>query len=154
MCTRCEREHTVHQPCPTICHECRKRGHFQAVCRSRLVNLYTEYPIRGSISWHSTAKYWLHDKWEETLFVNGTPIEVKIDTGADVSVISESTIKQPQRVSLQPAAVPLNGARQQTLSVCGKFKGTLTHKTNVIKDEIFVVQKLQKALLGKPAKLQ
>ena len=28
---------------------------------------------------------------------------------------------------------------------------TLTHKANVIQEEIFVVQKLQKALLGKPA---
>ena len=91
------------------------------------------------------------DKWEETLLVNGTPNEFKIDTGADVSVISESTFQQLQGVCLQPATTPLSGAGQQTLSVCGRFMGTLTHKTNAIKDEIFVVQKLQKALLGKPA---
>ena len=91
------------------------------------------------------------NKWEETLLVNGTPIEFKIDTGADVSVIPESTFRQLQGVSLQPAAIPLNGAGQQTLSVCRKFDGTLTHKASVIQEEIFVVQKLQKALLGKPA---
>ena len=91
------------------------------------------------------------DKWEETLLVNGTPIEFKLDTGADVSVIPESTFKQLQGVTLQPSAVPLSGAGQQTLSVCGKFEGTLTHKTDVIQDEIFVVQTLKKALLGKPA---
>ena len=91
------------------------------------------------------------DKWEETLLVNGTPIEFKLDTGADVSVIPESTFKQLQGVTLQPSAVLLSGAGQQTLSVCGKFEGTLTHKTDVIQDEIFVVQTLKKALLGKPA---
>ena len=34
--------------------------------------------------------------------------------------------------------------------MCGKFTGALTHKVSVIKEEIFVVEKLQKALLGKP----
>ena len=51
-------------------------------------------------------------KWEETLLVNGTPIEFKIDTGADVSVISESVFKQLQGVSLQSAAMFKEFARE------------------------------------------
>ena len=110
-------------------------------------DIQQEEAFLGTVQ-HSTGST---GKWEETLPVNGTPIEFKIDTGADVSVISESVFKQVQGVSLQSAAIPLSGAGQQSLLVLGKFTGTLTHQASVIKEEIFVVEKLQKALLGKPA---
>ena len=153
MCTQCGKGHSVRQPCPArnaICHKCHKRGHFQVVYQSRLVNTFDiqqEEAFLGTAE-HSNGST---GKWEETLLVNGTPIEFQIDTGADVNVISESMFKRLQGVNLQPAVIPLSGAGQQSLSVCGKFTGTLTHKVSVIKEEIFVVEKLQKALLGKPA---
>ena len=130
MCTRCGKGHGVQQPCPAqnaICRKCHKRGHFQVVCRSRSVNtldIQQEEAFLGTVQ-HSTGST---GKWEETLPVNGTPIEFKIDTGADVSVISESMFKQLQGVSLQSAAIPLSGVGQQSLLVLGKFTGTLTHK--------------------------
>ena len=104
------------------------------------LDIQQEEAFLGTVE-HSTGST---GKWEEILLVNGTPIEFRI-------VISESMFTQLQGVNLQPAVIPLSGAGQQSLSVCGKFTGTLTHKVSVIKEEIFVVEKLQKALLGKPA---
>lgn len=93
-----------------------------------IVNIQQEEAFLGTLH-HGTGSI---DKWEETLLING---EFKIDTEADISVVSESTFQQLQGVTLQPATTPLSGAEQQTLPVSERFMGALTHKTNVIKDE-------------------
>ena len=41
------------------------------------------------------------------LLLNGSPIQFKIDTGADVSVLPESTFKQLRGVTLQQASQSL-----------------------------------------------
>ena len=72
------------------------------------LDIQQEEAFLGTVE-HSTGST---GKWEETLLVNGTPLEFKIDTGADVSVISESMFKRLQGVNLQPAAILLSGAGQ------------------------------------------
>ena len=62
--------HTAHQPCPArnaICHKCHKRGHFQAVCRSRSVNALTvqhKDTFLGAVQKGAGST----DKWEHQHF--------------------------------------------------------------------------------------
>ena len=74
----------------------------------------------------------------------------KIDTGADVSAILEATFNQLKGVSLVHSDCHLSGPSQYQLQVTGKFTGTLKYGTKEAKENIFVVKKLQRALLGKP----
>ena len=86
--------------------------------------------------------------WEVTLILNGVPVLFKIDTGADVSAISESVFKQLKDVTLVHSDRHLSGPSQYQLQVSGKFTATLKYGTKEAKENIFIVQKLQKALLG------
>ena len=74
----------------------------------------------------------------------------KIDTGADVSAISETVFKQLKGITLINPDRHLSGPSQYQLQVSGKFTATLKYGTKEAKENIFVVQKLQKALLGRP----
>ena len=57
--------------------------------------------------------------WTVTIDVNTVPVEFKIDTGADVSVISELTFQELKRVALQPTSRSLTGPSQLPLPVRG-----------------------------------
>ena len=93
-CTRCgQLPKQDKRNCPakdSICHKCHKKGHFKAVCRSkREVSddskdefLSVIHPETDSLSSTETP-------WTTNLELNGRNMEFKIDTGADVTVISE-----------------------------------------------------------------
>ena len=89
------------------------------------------------------------EPWTVTISLNKLPVEFQIDTGADVSVISEQLYKKLKAPSLENKS--LIGPSQDTLQVCGQFNGTLVYKGNTIKEPIYVVKGLQKALIGCPA---
>ena len=91
------------------------------------------------------------DPWTITLSLNDSPVEFKIDTGADVSVIPEATFEKFRGITLTPASKSLSGPSQHPLHVCGQFKGTLKHEAEEVEEVIFVVRGLQKALMGRPA---
>ena len=89
--------------------------------------------------------------WEVYLTLNGVPVLFKIDTGADaVSAISETTFNQLKGVSLVHSDCHLSGPSQYQLQVTSKFTATLKYGTKEAKENIFIVKKLQRALLGRP----
>ena len=94
-------------------HNCHKVGHWGRVCRtSRSVNEVTEteraeqtsYFLGSVCNANETS-----EQWTVQLQVDSTPMEFKIDTGADVTVISEDTfhILTPER-TLAPPDIPLD----------------------------------------------
>ena len=91
------------------------------------------------------------DQWIVTLSVNSTPVEFKIDTGPDVSVIPEAIFNKIDGVTLKQTSRSLSGPSNLPLHICGQFTGTLNHWTVEIKEETFVVRGLEKALMGRPA---
>ena len=84
--------------CPArsvTCHRCNKKGHFQAVCqatpRARPVHLDPpqeddQESFLGRVTNHNNPT-----AWTVTLQLNGSPSTFLIDTGAEVTVISEDT---------------------------------------------------------------
>ena len=89
--------------------------------------------------------------WIIGIQLNGDLIDFKIDTGADVTVIPASVYKKSRDDKLQPAGKLLRGPSQHTLTVLGKFRGTLQSANATALQDIYVVTGLQKALLGRPA---
>ena len=80
----------------TTCRKCKKQGHYQSVCRSVTnlaliwTNTVNKEPFLGTIKIVST-----HNKDNQQtieLLLNGKPIHLKIDTGADVTLQFQKNI--------------------------------------------------------------
>lgn len=85
----------------------------------------------------------LHLGDRETLF--------KMDTGAEVTAISEVTHKHLGKPELDTPSKVLHGPSRQPLSVMGVFKGNLTYGNRSSEQPVFVVRGLRSNLLGLPA---
>ena len=154
-CSRCGRS-PIHsrQQCPAkdeLCHKCGRKGHFQSMCRTRgavrsVTSASEKEAFMGAVqdSEHT-------DPWMITLSVNGKPVEFKIDTGADVSVIPHSVFKNLPTTNLKPAQKVLSGPSHKLLPVKGQFVATLKNHDKEVEEEVFVVRRLRRALLGRPA---
>lgn len=94
-CKRCDRNHERNK-CPAknaTCRRCNKTGHFAVVCRTRAVNDVCA-PAEGDVATlflGETTQAQDKSAWTISLPILDTAVEFKIDTGADVSVISEKT---------------------------------------------------------------
>ena len=66
--------------------------------------------------------------WITTLQVRGKGIRFKIDTGAEVTAISEETFRQLGGASLQRPRNILYGPARHTLDVQGQFMTTLRYE--------------------------
>ena len=76
--------------------------------------------------------------WTAVLQLNNRAIEFKVDTGADVTVITKSVYCPNKDGKLEPASIPLNGLTGETLEVCGRCTAHLTRKGVESKREIYV----------------
>jgi len=90
--------------------------------------------------------------WKVTLLLNNKPTEFSIDTGADVTVIPKALFEcMHSGTSLQATRRTLYGPSNQTLPVKGRFTGKLKWGDTEVEEEVFVVRRLRRPLLGRPA---
>ena len=154
-CTRCGKSPSHdRQSCPArdaVCHKCSKRGHFEAVCRSSMnVREIREDSIDtflGGVDTEDTT----NNPWRLTLLLNGTPTDFKIDTGAEVSVISRESHEKIGTLPLYQSTKTLRGPSNYALPVTGYFTAQLKHGNQEVQQEMFVVPNLRRNLLGRPA---
>ena len=59
--------------------------------------------------------------------------------------------KQLSGITLQQASQSRSGPSQHPLKVCGQFTATLSQGATEVEEEIYVVQGLETALVGRPA---
>ena len=64
---------------------------------------------------------------------NKVPVEMKINTGAEVSVISESLFRKLKGTTLKLAINKLHSPGSHTLTVLGKFTATLMMGKQIVK---------------------
>ena len=93
-CPRCGRDKHDGTVCPAMgktCRGCGKTNHFQRVCRSRAAvdAVTTDSYFLGSLNSEPEDP-----PWRVSLLIAERVVSFKIDTGADVSVISETDWKQ------------------------------------------------------------
>ena len=136
------------------CHNCQKIGHYSSVCRSKAVGrIYTEDQEgdRKDSLFLATLTTGDSKAWMVTLAVEGRPVTFKIDTGADVFVMSLETFTAHCRTTLLSPEKTLKGPDRQPLRVVGQFRCRLGTGQNEVKETLFVVENLTQPLLGRPA---
>ena len=136
------------------CHRCHKVGHYQEVCRTKSVSeVYSESENEEGPAFLGAVGDPLgHSKpWMVSIVLNREPVNFKIDTGADMTVVPESVFKKLQGAVLHPTSKALLGPGNQALSVRGKFTAELQLDTIKVQEEVFVVAGLRNPLLGRPA---
>lgn len=139
------------QRCPAkdaTCRKCKKTGHYEAVCRSAAKVSSIEGEQDAFIG---TVTDRTKDNWSITLQVNDKPIEFHIDTGAEVTVISERVWTQLDKPALQSSDRNLKCPDTHSLPVKGMLTASIKSHTHEAKTQIYVVKGLSKSLLGQPA---
>ncbi|KAL6491496.1 hypothetical protein MHYP_G00018410 [Metynnis hypsauchen] len=123
------------------CNACSKVGHWARVCRNKkAVREVTEQLEQSYFLGAVSRADGSPEKWTIKLLVGSTPVEFKIDTGADVSIISEETYNSliPKR-SLQHANIPLDSPGGE-LQCIGQVQSTVTFKGKTYPFTAYVIR--------------
>ena len=155
---RCGRGTHPRQQCPARnvqCNKCTHKGHFAAHCRSKSVAEVTDSQVHeeefDDIAYLSTLGTQDANVWTCTIQVNNQDVSFKVDTGAEVTVISKDVSKALGLDALQPPTKNLYGPDQSPLEVVGETPVRLAYRDKQCIQAIFVLQKVKHNLLGLPA---
>ena len=92
-CTRCGKGPHPRGTCPAkeaICHKCKKKGHYSALCFSKSVAEVTTQPVEDyEVAYLNTIVTGNLSSWTATIAVNNQSMTFKLDTGAEVTAIME-----------------------------------------------------------------
>ena len=89
--------------------------------------------------------------WTVTLQLDNSPVIFCIDTGAEVTVISDKTWRNLGKPTLTSPEREMRGPDNHRLVVLGQWNGTLQYSSTQTKETIYVVEGLSKPLVGRPA---
>ena len=152
-CMRCGKIHNTGDKCPArsaVCHKCRRKGHYEAQCRSKTIAGATldtdDFSLDASSVTVGTVTGSKATCWNVDLVVqDNTPVSFKIDTGAEVTVISEKDYRSLEGTLYGPTRKALNTIGRTKL----KLTKASTSKTTT--EYVYVVRNLKVNLLGLPA---
>ena len=152
--------------CPAsnaYCNNCKKKGHFKAVCRSSAVHhVQSEDTLHDPSARVSDQDYDMQYMYnpnvsdsDNYLFslsaghtadwcvdadVNGSLIKFRVDSGADVTVISKPMYDSAfSHIPLRPAGRVLRGPDNKPLHCLGCFPATITRSGLSLKEDIYVL---------------
>ena len=139
------------------CGACGKLGHFAKVCLSSKPSK----PSRSIREIEADDEAFLgaidsEKAWETRVFLAGVPLTMKIDTGADVTAISDTVYTSTLHSSppLSRGTRLLRGPDGRTLDVAGSFNTSLSLTSSgdsSSRHTVYVVRGLKVPLLGRPA---
>ena len=102
--------------------------------------------LTGSINDESNGD----DPWCITLTLEGKTVTLHVDTGAEVTVITERVWRQVGKPELTPPNRTLRGPDSTVINTLGKFTATFTWNARQAEGEVYVAKRLTKSLLGRP----
>ena len=173
LCTRCGKGPHLLADCPAkdaVCRKCQRRGHFAALCFSKTkVDVIDTRDSQDTSRKDTTSPQEVDTDdsdssafildavvgntqrcWTAKILVGRKQVTFKLDTGAEVSAISDKVCKVMQQV-LKPPTKILYGPGRTPLKVLGQFKARLSHGDKSTIQRIFVIEGLRYNLLGLPA---
>ena len=153
-CLRCGKQQHPREKCPAKdaeCHKCNRKGHYSAQCFSKTIaelshgsSTHEETAFLDAVSDNQQAT------WTIQIELDGQQTVFKIDTGAQVTAISETTWKHLGAKQLNAPTKVLYDVARKPLDVIGQFTGKLSHNNKLTTQTVFVVTDLQTNLLGLP----
>ena len=162
-CYRCG--NTGHKPaqCKFLsakCRGCGKIGHLKKVCRSsntkEVVKTVEETPTSAQQQYDlyqledATLPQTSGNPYKVTLTIEGQPVQMEIDTGASLSLVSEETQQElwPTAV-LQKTSVQLKTYTGTPLKVLGMMNATVCYEQQTVTLPLLVVAGVGASLLGR-----
>ena len=131
-------------------------GHFSAICRSAktvdtvVKNGHSDVAFIGEMA--QSDQPWLAKVDLEAVETRTlTDIKFKLDTRADVTVISEEDYKTVGRPKLCESTTTLLGANQTVLKPSGKCCGRLSQGDAMLEEDIYLLGSQKRSLLGRRA---
>ena len=134
---------------PATCYKCNTKGHFSSQCFSKTVaasaeELSLDTAFLGVLNSGKTSPWTVSQKLE------GIDTHFKMDTGAEVTAISECTFHSLKGVTLTKPTKILHGPTGRPMKVLGQFTGTLSSKDKQANEPVYVIRGLRTNLLGLP----
>ena len=152
QCTRCGRSaHSRGERCPAtnvVCFTCKKRGHFEEHCFFRKMGKATTNEVCLDDAFLDAVGTNTEKCWMASVLLENKTVSFKLDTGAEVTAVSEETFKMLPKTPLKQ---PVVWSKPPTLNVLGQFTGKLLTDNHSYQDDIYVVRGLRNNLLGLPA---
>ena len=152
-CTRCGKEPHPREKClakDAVCHRCNKKGHYSSQCFAKRVSEISSENVLDT-AFLDTVSAKQASAWFTTIKLNEQETSFKLDTGAEVTAISEQTYKSLKEPQLLDPEKVLYGPSRQPLKTLGQFWGSLSYRGKEAKQCVFVVDGLKTNLLGLPA---
>ena len=143
-CSKCGKKHPPRQ-CPAfrkVCHKCKNSGHFAKMCRSKAV-------IQEINTDNEEKEYWIgcidsidnNKDWRVDLTIKGRKVKAKVDTGAQVNVISKS-LTDKLKVPLVNSNAKLTSYSGDIIPVAGKTTLICDYKNNTFSIDFIVTSAL------------
>ena len=164
-CRRCGRGAHPRHLCPAkdaTCFKCNRRGHYSLQCLSNTIAVIsTEQPLTDQYqmdaqytdtAYLNTVESTKENIWEIQVGIGNTVIPLKVDTGAEVTVLSDTTWKILNlSETLRKPGTSLCGPDRTPLKVLGEALLTLTYKGRCCTQPVYIVKNMKNNLLGLPA---
>ena len=154
-CQKCGGKHGRSATCPAKgkeCHKCHKLNHFARECKSKGLHNLTAGTGRNSLFLGSLGTD--DEPWRITIPISGKAVSFKIDTGADVSAISESVYKSiSPRPKLKHSDTVLQSPGGK-VAYLGQFVTQTEHRGNKVSFRVFVLKGSTDCLLSREAAIR
>ena len=90
--------------------------------------------------------------WESKVFINNKKVNIKLDSGADVTVLSEKLYESEFHMwPILPTNKVLIGPCKTKILSVGKMNATIKTKSGIVTEKVFIVPNLEKPLLSRKA---
>ena len=151
QCTKCGKGQHSWYLCPakdSVCHKCKRKGHFSSQCLSKTVaevepdESYVDTAFLDTLSQNSS------ETWRVKLRLCGQMLEFKIDTGAEVTAISDAAFRTLRGPKLKSPKKTLYGPARTPLKLIGQLEGELSHPGKTTKPACVCGERSKTNLLG------